>query len=136
MNRMQTVVATLVIASMSSVAFIERPQAADDKSKAAKFRDLEATMQQESSNEPVLPRVDRTLPSADPVPKATTKAQKKARFIAQERAMQDASTNMPPSLPVDRAARSADPVPIATSKSAKKQRFIEQEKTMQEESTP
>jgi len=50
-------------------------------------------MQDESTNMPSSsPRVDKTAPPADPVPKAATKAERAARFADQERIMQEEST--------------------------------------------
>src|SRR4051812_17740643 len=103
MNRLNALFAAMTLACMSSGIPIADAQTTGPKSRAAQFRETEAAFQEESTNMPsASPRVDRTTPSADPIPKATTKAQKRARFAAEERAFQRESTNMPASAPVDR----------------------------------
>ena len=134
MNRMNALIATITVATISAAAPVADAQTTGTKSRAAEFRDTEAAWQRESTNLPsASPPVDRSIKAADPIPKATTKAQKRARFAAQERALQQASTNMPPSAPVDRSALPADPVPKATTRAEKRARFVEEEATLQRE---
>ena len=134
MNRINVLIATITMASMSAAASIADAQTTGPKSRAAECRDTEAAWQRESTNLPsASPPVDRTTKAADPIPKATTKAEKRARFAAEERALQQASTNMPPSAPVDRSALPADPVPKARTPAEKRARFIQEEATLQRE---
>jgi hypothetical protein len=134
MNAVQNLVGMLIVAAISASSSVAEAQASNTRQKADKFREVEATLQRESSNSPVLAPADRTAAPADPIPAAMTPAEKRARFAAEERAMQRASTNMAPSSPrVDRKAKSADPIPTATTRAAKRERFIEQEKELQRE---
>ena len=136
MRTIHKLIGTLVVISMSSLATAQAAQTATER-KAANFGALESEMQQESTNMPSSsPPVDKTVPAADPIPRATTEQQEIARFRAQEHAMQDESTNMPSSSrPVDKTAPPADPVSKATTEAQKAARFADQERMMQEEST-
>jgi hypothetical protein len=133
MNAVQRVFGPILFASLSLSPCLSDAQTQRTQQRAENFRELEATLQRESSNSPVLAPVDRSARAADPVPKATTKAEKRARFAAEERAFQRESTSMAPSMRVDRSTPAADPIPPARTRAAKRQRFIEEEKFLQSE---
>ena len=136
MTKVHKLITALVLASAASamsVAHADTPTA----NRAVQFRATESAMQQESTNMPYdsVP-VDRSTPSIDPIPHATTGAEKAARFAGEERAMQDESTNMSYGAPpANKTTSAADPIAPATTRAQKAARFAAEEQAMQQEST-
>lgn len=136
MNRKQTLFAAALIAlSTAAVAqdgayhYFNHGADGFSAQSARNFAIEDRILQEESTNMPAgSPRVDRTVPAADPLPAATTPAEEIARFRTMDKTFTAESlSSASGSAPVDRTQPAADPVPKGSA--AAEERFLQQNST-------
>ena len=138
MNRKHvTLAAALIAAAFSSLAAAQEGaynyfNHGADRFSAQSARDFATEnriLQEESTNMPAgSPRVDRTIPAADPLPKAANKSEEIARFRAMDSDLtRESLSSASGSASVDRAQPAADPLPRGSA--AAEERFLQQNST-------
>ena len=142
MNTIRTITGALIaafaVASFAQEGIKPADPVVRQQQKKAEFAEQERDLQSQSrSSASGSPRVDKSVQSADPVPRATTKQEKKQRFAEQEQTLQGQSRNSTSGSPrIDKSAAAASSASKPATKAEKKAQFSTQEKQLQRESTP
>jgi hypothetical protein len=146
MNRKLSMMAVALLATGIGVAraqnsaynYFNHPSDPTMTERVREFALENKILQDESTSMPAeSPQVDRSVPAADPEPRATTQSQEIARFRSMDRALQRESTSMPAESPrVDRHESAADPMPKASSPEQRKVNAAAEERFLEQNSTP